>query len=136
VLTGLDGNDTIRGFDGNDTIVGGHGNDYFEGGNGADSFVFGAAGAANGVDKIGDFVHGTDLLLFTGADYGFTSGHVLTATEFTAGSTAVGSSAQFIWNAAAHTLYWDDDGTGSDAAVAIVTFLGSPTVDHNDIHFT
>ena len=41
----------------------------------------------------------------------------------------------FIWNATNHTLYWDDDGTGSHAAIAIATFVGSVTVTASDLHF-
>ncbi|WP_443747402.1 beta strand repeat-containing protein [Asticcacaulis solisilvae] len=135
VLSGLGGNDTLNGSDGADTLIGGQGNDVLNGGNGADTFVFAAAGTANGLDTVQDFVHGADVLRFTGADYGFSSGHLLTASEFTAGSAAVGASAQFIWNAATHTLYWDHDGAGGDAAVAIATFNGGATVTASDFHF-
>ncbi|WP_443749335.1 beta strand repeat-containing protein [Asticcacaulis solisilvae] len=133
-LFGNSGNNVLSGLDGNDTLVGNGGNDTLIGGNGADSFMFSAA-SVNGTDNIQDFVHGTDQLVFTGSDYGFAAGHSLTASEFTAGSAAVGTSAQFIWDAATHTLYWDDDGTGSHAAIAIATFSGSPTVDASDFHF-
>jgi len=134
-LSGLGGVDTLNGANGDDTLAGGQGNDVLNGGAGADTFAFAAAGIANGVDTVQDFVHGTDALLFTGADYGFTAGHVLTASEFTSGSAAVGSSAQFVWDAATHTLYWDHDGAGGDAAVAIATFNGGATVTASDVHF-
>jgi len=136
LLSALGGNDAVRGFDGNDTLIGGAGNDTLDGGNGADSFVFAAAGSANGFDRVADFVHGTDQLLFTGSDYGFASGHLLTTGEFTVGATAVGASAQFVWNPTNHTVYWDHDGAGGAGAIAIATFQGSVTVDSTDIHFT
>ncbi len=135
VLSGLGGNDTLNGADGNDTLIGGQGNDVLNGGNGADIFVFAAANFANGLDTVQDFVHGTDLLRFSAFDYGFTAGHSLSPSEFTAGSSAVGSSAQFIWDASTHTLYWDDDGTGGDAAVAIAVFNAGATVTAADLHF-
>jgi Ca2+-binding RTX toxin-like protein len=134
-LTGLGGADTLNGGDGADTLIGGSGNDVLNGGTGADTFVFAAAGAPNGVDTVQDFVHGTDQLLFTGSDYGFAAGHLLTASEFTAGSAAVGAGAQFVWDAATHTLYWDHDGAGGDAAVAIATFGGGATLTASDFHF-
>ncbi len=153
VITGLGGSDTLLGGGGNDSLDGGAGADYLDGGTGndtlnggagndtlmggagADSFVFAAAGAANGVDQIYDFVHGTDQLVLGGVDYGFAVGHGLTAAEFTAGAAAAGTAAQFIWNSATHTLYWDDDGTGQDAAVAIAVFHGAVTLTAADMHF-
>ena len=132
---GLGGNDTLNGSGGDDTLAGGQGNDVLNGGTGADTFVFAAAGAANGLDTVQDFVHGTDHLLFTGTDYGFAAGHLLAASEFTAGSSAAGASAQFVWDAAAHTLYWDHDGQGGDAAIAIATFDAGATVTAGDLIF-
>jgi len=73
---------------------------------------------------------------FTGSDYGFATGHTLTAGEFTTGAAAVNDTPQFIWNPTTHTLYWDSDGNGSHAAVIIASFLGSVTVGASDIHFT
>ncbi|MCS6954620.1 MAG: hypothetical protein NZM33_17420, partial [Bryobacteraceae bacterium] len=63
-LTGGLGADLIYGEIGNDTITGGAGNDTLWGGDGADVFVFGdnnaVLGGNNGVDRIMDFVSGTD----------------------------------------------------------------------------
>ncbi|WP_443751059.1 calcium-binding protein [Asticcacaulis solisilvae] len=133
-LFGNDGNNVLSGLGGNDTLVGNAGNDTLNGGSGADSFMFSAA-SGNGKDTIQDFVHGTDQLVFTGSDYGFSAGHNLTSAEFSVGSSAVGSHAQFIWNTATHTLYWDDDGNGSHAAIAIATFTNGATVTASDFHF-
>jgi Ca2+-binding RTX toxin-like protein len=127
ILSGLNGNDTLTGNAGNDTLIGGSGTDYF---------AFSAAGSANGLDNVQDFVHGTDQLWFSGADYGFAAGHSLTASEFTVGSSAAGASAQFIWDSVSHTLYFDDDGTGSHAAIAIATFGGGATLSATDFHFS
>ncbi len=133
-ISGLGGDDTLFSATGKDTLDGGDGNDILNGGAGTDQFVF-AAAAINGKDTVQDFVHGTDQLWFMGTDYGFTAGHVLTASEFTLGSSASGASGQFIYDAATHTLYWDDDGTGGHAAIAIATFNGSPTITATDFHF-
>ncbi len=132
--TGNSGDNYLYGNSGNNVLMGLGGNDTLVGNGGADSFMFSAA-ATNGTDDIQDFVHGVDQLVFTGSDYGFAAGHALSASEFTAGSAAVGTSAQFIWDASTHTLYWDDDGTGSHAAIAIATFGGGATVDASDFHF-
>ncbi len=135
-LYGNEGNNVLSGLNGNDTLTGNAGNDTLIGGSGTDYFAFSAAGSANGLDNVQDFVHGTDQLWFSGADYGFASGHNLTASEFTAGSSASGTSAQFIWDAASHTLWFDDDGTGSHAAIAIATFGGGATLTASDFHFS
>jgi len=125
VLVGNAGSNALVGLSGDDTLTGGAGIDYFG---------FSAA-MLNGKDAIQDFVHGTDQLWFIGSDYGFAAGHALTASEFTAGTAAAGTSAQFIWDASSHTLYWEDDGTGGHAAIAIATFGGGATVDASDFHF-
>ena len=127
-LSGMNGNDKIKGMAGDDTISGGKGNDILEGGAGADTFVFLAA-SANGTDRITDFEHGIDRLLFNHADY---DQHAL----FTLGSQAVGSAAQFVWNAATETLYYDHDGAGGDAAIALATFGAGVVVSQSDLHFT
>ena len=151
-LTGGLGNDTVNGWDGNDslvggndhdklsgstgadTLVGGHGNDVLGGGSQADDFVFSSV-AFNGHDHITDFEHGVDRLVFSGADYGFAPGHVLTASEFTVGAAAVGSSAQFIWDSAAQKLYWDADGNGVGAAFELALISGGATVTKDDLYF-
>jgi len=132
--TGNGLSNTITGNAGNNRLSGGGGNDTLTGAAGVDDFIFLAA-ASNGKDSITDFVHGVDELVFTAANYGFATGHALTASEFTVGATAAGASAQFVWNSATHTLYWDHDGAGGDAAIAIATFDPSATLTSSDFHF-
>jgi Ca2+-binding RTX toxin-like protein len=64
-ITGGGGADSLSGGAGNDTITGGVGNDTLTGGRGADTFVFEATALGNGVDRILDFVSGTDHLDLT-----------------------------------------------------------------------
>ena len=129
LLSGMAGNDTLQGGAGNDTLQGGKGADVLEGDAGADKFVFAAAGPSNGIDHIVDFEHGIDWLVFSHADYSSTAG-------FTVGTSAAGTSAQFIWNQATETLYYDHDGKGGDAAVAIAIFDNGAHIDATDIHFS
>ena len=128
LLSGLGGNDKLKGGAGDDTLIGGAGNDILEGGTGSDHFVFDAAGASNGVDRISDFEHGIDWLVFSTADYD-------ASAAFTVGSAAVGAGAQFVWNGTTGTLLYDHDGAGGDAAIAIATFTNAPTLDASDLHF-
>ena len=125
IINGGDGNDVLRGLGGNDTLTGGAG---------ADSFVFQAPGGNNGLDHITDFVSGTDKLIFHAADFGFTAGHHLTDAEFHVGGR-VGTNGQFIYNTATHTLYWDPDGTGSQAAASIAVFDNGVTLHNTDFGF-
>ncbi|WP_245278274.1 putative Ig domain-containing protein [Methylosinus sp. PW1] len=134
-LDGGLGADKLNGGAGADTLIGGAGADSLTGGAGADVFVFQAAGAANGVDNILDFASGVDTLQFNAADYGFSTGHVLTAGEFTVGANTVGSSAQFVWDSASHALYWDANGAGGAAAVKIASFAATATLTAADLHF-
>ena len=127
VISGMDGNDKLKGMAGDDTLIGGTGNDWLEGGDGKDTFFFSAA-TINGKDAIQDFTHGTDVLLFAAWDYASNAG-------FTTGTAASGTGAQFIWDAVSHTLSYDHDGAGGDAAIAIATFQATAVVTASDIHF-
>ena len=131
-ITGNSAANVLNGGNGNDTLTGGQGADTLTGGTGRDDFVF---SASNGADHITDFVHGIDRLVFSGADYGFAAGHKLTVAQFTAGSSAVGSGAQFTWDAATGHLFWDADGTGGGAAIDLALIDNGATVTKDDIVF-
>ena len=126
VLKGLAGDDSLEGKGGNDTLTGGAG---------ADTFVFEAAGAANGFDHVTDFQSGTDMLMFSGSDYGFSSGHSLTADELVVGGPATGASGQFLYNTVNHILYWDADGAGSGAARPVAAFDNGAMLHKADFIF-
>ncbi|MBW8881087.1 MAG: hypothetical protein JF615_06590, partial [Asticcacaulis sp.] len=134
-LGGLGGTDILRGNDGDDRLVGGAATDKLYGGNGADQFLFSAPGAANGVDRIEDFVSGTDFLAFTGSDYGFASGTHLTSAQFFNGTTAVGSGPQFFYNTTTHTLCYDSDGAGGAALVGLAIFDNFAALAASDFVF-
>ena len=127
---GLD--NVITGTADANVLTGGEGDDSLTGGADNDDFVFGDA-AANGTDTITDFEQGVDRLVFTGADYGFAATYSLSASEFTIGTSAVGTNAQFIWDDTTGQLYWDADGTDSGTAIAIAEIVGSVTKD--DLYF-
>jgi Ca2+-binding RTX toxin-like protein len=106
LLSGLAGNDTINGGDGNDTLVSGTGNDSLTGGAGTDTFRYNGT-AANvytdslattaGLDRITDFVAGTDKIALVNTGTAVTSvGAVTAVTVATAADvatllTAIGS---------------------------------------------
>jgi Ca2+-binding RTX toxin-like protein len=126
-LTGSNFADILKGDGNANGIWGGAGDDTLTGGGGQDVFAFAAAGAANGVDEITDFVSGVDTLVFANADYGFSSGHSLQLNELTLGTAAVGTHAQFVYDATSHGLYWDGDGSDATAAIKLASL---DQVDH------
>src|SRR5688572_15526904 len=148
VLTGGDGNDTLQGHDGNDTLSGGAGRDRLEGrfrndsltgGSGRDYFVFLDTPVVEGVDRITDFVRGTDELLFeNGTLTALGASGALAAGDgrFRSGSsitTGQDSSDRLIYNTTTDSLYYDPDGSGSAGSQLIATFAGNPTLSASDI---
>ena len=130
-LIGNGGNDTINGGAGNDYLFGGLGNDSLTGGAGSDTFVFDSApNATNNLDRITDFVSGTDKFQFSKAI--FTKlGPIgaLSINEFYAAAGAVrGADAldRVIYNTTTGALYYDADGSGNGAAIQ-VALIGATT---------
>jgi Ca2+-binding RTX toxin-like protein len=78
LITGLAGADQLFGNNGDDTLDGGAGVDQMTGGAGADVFRFSAKTdslSASGMDRIADFVEGTDKIDVTGLGFtGITTG--------------------------------------------------------------
>ncbi|MEI6162545.1 MAG: calcium-binding protein, partial [Roseococcus sp.] len=135
LLSGMDGNDVLSGGAGNDTLLGGNGADVLTGGLGADVFRFGSA--AEGSDRITDFITGTDTLEFsmTGFGGGLSIGMDFAAEEaFVLGAVATRAHGQFLYMAATGALSWDVDGTGSAAAQAIASFSTHPALVAGDLH--
>jgi Ca2+-binding RTX toxin-like protein len=92
-LSGLDGNDQLRGGPGADTIDGGAGNDTLSGGPGSDVLTGGAgddvfkidgpAKTLAGLDRITDFTHAHDKLVFDDAPMATAANFVTdTAADF------------------------------------------------------
>ena len=117
VLSGNGGANTISGLGGNDVIRGRGGDDVLTGGAGADRFIFEAV-STNGTDTIRNFESGVDTLVFSAAD-GYSGDAGLTF-----GKTAVGSDAQFLYDAQTRSLYYDADGAGGAAATKLASLIG------------
>jgi Ca2+-binding RTX toxin-like protein len=130
-LRGNSGTSTgINGGAGNDTIQGGTAVDTFTGGAGNDTFVF--VDAAQGKDVFTDFSNGDKLQIdragFGGGLGSLDAGALLDASFLvvgTAPTVSTGVHGQFLYNTTNDTLYWDDDGTGGNAAVEIGQFGSS-----------
>jgi Ca2+-binding RTX toxin-like protein len=128
--TGNGDANTIKGNDGDNVITGGGGKDHLTGGAGADTFVFGAADASS-ADKITDFEHGVDRLQFAGSDYGLPAG-ALDPSLLVFGPKAADHHAEFVYDAAKKTLYWDADGVGGEGQVAVASFSTAVTLTSGD----
>ncbi len=141
VLMGGAGDDHLYTRAGNTSMNGGDGLDRIEmdwntcfatGGAGADTFVI---GPTTGLDhRITDFVSGTDMLQL--ADSRVATLTVLGAGDL-AWDVATAASAQYVAHYDAATnltrLFFDDDGTGSAAAVLLVSLNGQINLQASDV---
>jgi len=123
--------DTLDGGDGNDLLTAGFDADVMTGGAGADTFSY--ESPSDGPDEITDFVSGSDLIQILAGSFGggLVSGG---SVSLVSGSTPTASSAdgQFLYDTDDGRLFWDADGTGSNAAVLIATLSNVPTLTASD----
>lgn len=140
---------TFIGTQKNDVFIGNGGDDTLTGGLGSDTFVYGkvitktatgdratvaqqyndVASNLTGQDTITDFVSGTDKIQLNRDAFSALSTS-LSAANFKQGAGAVASTATefLVFDSTSHTLYYDADGNGAGAQVAIVTLTGVNTL--------
>ncbi len=115
--------DRIKGSAGVNILEGNGGQDTLTGAGGADTFVWRGDWEFGQGDVISDFSAAAganqDVLQFHMSDFGAST--TLHLVNGTAATQAVGT---FIFNTTNDVLYWDADGTGSAASVAVVTLTG------------
>jgi Ca2+-binding RTX toxin-like protein len=130
-LYGLAGVDSLSGGDGNDFLVGGAGADKMAGGAGADTFVYGSA--AEGGDTITDFDTTMDHIQLSASGFGISS--VANLHFFSSATNPVATTAgpALLYNTKTGAIYFDDDGSGSHAAVLLATLSTHPAFDLTDI---
>ncbi len=135
-LTGTAIAEEIIGLGNSDTLIGNGGVDTLIGGSGSDHFRYNATTNGGGTgDLIVDFAPGSDVLDFAHTAFGFSSTGTLSSTNFVANSTGPTNSAQKFWfNTANFTLYYDADGSGSGAAVAMAQLENHATLNSTNIH--
>jgi len=139
-LSGGDGNDSLDGSDGDDTLSGGNGGDYLAGGLGADAMT-GGAGAdifhfqspSDGADGVADFTSGLDVLRFSASGFGggLSAGGTVSLVSGT-DPAATGAFGQFLYDTDDGSLFWDVDGTGSEAAILVATLGNLPPLQASD----
>jgi serralysin len=121
-LTGSSVANVLSGGAGADTLNGGTGADTLTGGTGNDRFLFGAP--SDGLDTITDFLSGSDQLALSGAGFGLIGTGSLQAVGvgFVLGPTATSAGPTVLYSD--NVFYFDTDGTGAGAAVAIANVGG------------
>ena len=146
ILNGQAGADLLFGGAGNDRLSAGGGGDTLIGGTGADrlsgfagiSDVFRWASVAEGQgDVVIGFEHLVDRLDFAVGGFGGLALGVLAGANFALNATGLAISAagqpQFIYETDTGRLWWDADGAGGAASVAMMQFAGRPELTAADI---
>ena len=136
-LYGGASNDTLAGGSGTDRLAGGKGIDLLTGGPGADRFVFDTAPASGNRDTITDFSHaeGDSILLSLASMPGLHATGALAADAFYAapGATAAHDAGdRVVYDSNSGVLYYDADGSGGAAAVALALLNGHPSLVAGD----
>jgi Ca2+-binding RTX toxin-like protein len=127
VIKGSAKADMIYGGAGDDTIYGGAGKDTLRGEAGKDVFVFDTRPSKSNVDKIVSYKTRDDSIwldnnVFTKVGRGTPENpQKLASKAFWAGDKAHDASDRIIYNKKTGALYYDQDGTGSKAAVQFAT---------------
>ena len=138
-LKGNAGNDKLFGNGGDDYLYGGIGKDVLSGGAGRDSFVFNTKAAKSNIDKVTDFNVFDDSIYLENAIFkalgnkGSINKPVqLKKAEFALGNKAADGSDHVIYNKKTGALFYDADGTGSQAQVQIATLSKNLKMTHKD----
>lgn len=135
VIIGGKNQDKLTGLGGADQLAGGLGADKLNGGTGQDSFVF------TSVKEKGDVIQGfssvDDSIVVTqkGFSRNLSIGQ-LADTQFVTGSQAQDKTDRFVYNRQNGMLYFDADGLGGKAQVALATLSGRPGITASDIVVT
>lgn len=127
-IFGGKGNDKINAESGNDWLGGGIGNDALTGGRGKDAFVFDTKpNKKTNLDKVTDFNVKDDSFHLDNAIFrklgkgSEDNPGKLKAAFFTIGTKAVDANDHIVYDKSKGVLYYDEDGSGSKAAVAFAS---------------
>jgi Ca2+-binding RTX toxin-like protein len=125
------GNDFVYGGDGDDNLNGGLGQDTLTGGDGADDFIFNTKLSASNADIILDFDDSVDTIQLDDAIFKKLKNDADLSDNIVVGTRAIDRNDYLIYNDITDVLYYDADGSGTGAQVAIsVVTIGS--VDASD----
>ncbi|MBJ6124488.1 polysaccharide lyase family 7 protein [Microvirga splendida] len=116
-LTGTSGNDRIEGKGGDDKIWAKNGSDVLIGGAGKDTFTFDTKPGSKNVDVILDFNVADDTIRLNDTAFTKLKWGKLSASSFVLGTKALDSNDRIIYNDKTGDLSYDQDGSGSKAAI-------------------
>jgi hypothetical protein len=131
--------DTLVGGAGADVITGDAGNDQLTGGAGPDKFRFGLLPEPSNIDRITDFVSGTDKLMLNAKTFNAlgTEAGPIKSDQFLQGAdmtSATSLTARLVFNTSTSTLYYDVDGSSSaQSGVAIAVLTGVTSLSFSDL---
>ncbi|WP_313433549.1 calcium-binding protein [Novosphingobium sp.] len=124
----------LYGNDGDNVLSGGGGADKLQGGGGADIFLYDSLESAASADTILDFQHGLDRIAIDREAFAGLAGRQAGALETLAiRKTATAPDMHVFYDPGVGTLYYDVDGSGSAAAIAMATLRGKPMIDATDV---
>lgn len=128
-LDGLAGDDELIGGLGDDLIYGREGKDTLTGGAGSDVFVFNTAlNKLNNVDTITDFTSGQDKINLSRSVFSALGGTGKISPDFfIKGTVAKDNNDYLIYDTATGKVYYDSDGTGTNAPVEFLILTGNLT---------
>ena len=131
-LTGSSTANAITGNNGANTLDGRGGNDVMTGLGGADTFQFTTALGAGNIDRIVDFLSGTDHIALDDAVFTALTPGALPAGAFRIGTAAGDADDRIIYDSATGALYYDADGNGAGAQVQFASLDHHPVLAASD----
>ncbi len=115
-LTGNDASNQLFGNAGSNTLNGGTGSDTLSGFAGADTFAFTTALGNNNVDRLTDFLSGTDRIQLSSQIFSALTPGPLLPGAFQMGASAMDADDRIIYDSSTGLLSYDPDGTGAGVA--------------------
>jgi Ca2+-binding RTX toxin-like protein len=132
-LTGGGGADRLDGGIGDDKLIGGAGKDILVGGLGNDTFVFTTAAVTGETDSVRDFASISDTFQIKRAVFAeIGRAGKLASDAFHLGSKAADAEDRIVYHKATGTLYYDPDGTGVQAQIAIAVLSNKAALALSD----
>jgi len=132
-LTGNEFANSIYGNNGINVLDGKGGNDILTGSAGGDSFAFTTGLGTGNVDRIVDFVSGSDKIALDDAVFAQVGGlGALNANAFHTGAAAHDLDDRIIYNSATGQLFYDADGNGAGTQILFATLDGNAMLAASD----
>jgi Ca2+-binding RTX toxin-like protein len=138
-MTGTAAADSISGRGGNDRLLGKGGSDILSGGSGRDSFVFDTGPGTSNMDRITDFLPGTDRIFLDNSVFAklgagsLSSPRVLSASFFESDGTADDSNDFVIYDRSTGALFYDSNGSASGGSVKVAQIGAGLNLQYDDV---